>query len=129
MRAIMNEANNEIKATPEFINYGHHLVPAAFKDWIFKNQTHNPRTRTPQFSAFEGLALFDKIKDLRRWEQMQELEPWFGLDDIVLVFLCDEEYLKKNPKKHAPTMAALLGLRLKAVGFTDIVLAHDYGHK
>ena len=61
---------------PNFINYGRHATPDGIKDWIFKNQTHNPRTRAPQFSgAFKGPALFDKIKDLRRWEQMQEMQP------------------------------------------------------
>jgi hypothetical protein len=62
-------------------------MPGAFDSYSFRNVLNNPHTRAPQYHALKGRALFDQIKDLLRWEQMQELTPWFRTVDIVMMHL------------------------------------------
>jgi hypothetical protein len=69
-----------------------HKLPTGVYSYAFKFAV-NPRTRVPQFSTFKDRALYDRIKDLPRWEQMQELDPWFRSIDVIIAYLKDVEML------------------------------------
>jgi hypothetical protein len=69
-----------------------HKLPTGFYSYAFKFAV-NPRTRVPQSSAFKDRALYDRIKDLPRWEQTQELDPCFRSMDVTIAYLKDVEML------------------------------------
>jgi hypothetical protein len=78
--------------------------PAKFDEYTFK-EAENPRSRVRQFQCLKDNALFQRIKDLPAWQQMQEMQPWFRPPDIILVFLREVErytipwsiHLLRNP--------------------------------
>lgn len=72
--------------------------------------------RVPQYGHLKGLALYDAIKDLPDWQQMQEMTPWFRPLSIVLRYLSTHErYTYLFDVKHKSGKDALK--RLTEMGF------------
>jgi hypothetical protein len=57
------------------------LLPPEFAHYKFKHAM-NSMTRVPQFGRLKDLQLFLAIRYLPRWQQCQELSPWFGPMDV-----------------------------------------------
>lgn len=84
----------------------------------------NPSTRTPQFGHLKDTQLYDAIKKLPEWEQMQELEPWFNPLIIALTYLRNREGLIL-PYALKPEERAALRRRLPEMGFSKSTAAKD----
>jgi len=96
-------------------------MPAAFDTYEFSS-AQNPCTRVPKFSAFKDRALFDRIKDLPRWQQMQELTPWFRTFDVVIVYLRDVEGYKAPEYFEADVGPDRIASHLHSMGYSkDLV--------
>jgi hypothetical protein len=99
------------------ISYGYNLPPNIRK-YDFKNPI-NPNTRVRQFEHLKDRQLYDAIKDLPPWQQMQELFPWFNAFDVLIVYLVDEENLliTTDPAlhglKHIQNVLLLMGISPK----------------
>lgn len=70
------------------------------------------QVRVPQYGHLKGLALYDAIKDLPDWQQMQEMTPWFGPLSIVLRYLSTHERYTFHSEEKKNALA-----RLKEMGF------------
>jgi hypothetical protein len=46
-----------------------------------------------QFAAFKDKALVDKLQGLPTWQQMQELDTWFDPDEVMAMYLFEDERL------------------------------------
>lgn len=63
-------------------------MPAAAADII---------NRVPQYTYLKGRDLYKAIKDIPDWQQMQELQPFFGVLDIAMAYLHREEGIEFGP--------------------------------
>jgi hypothetical protein len=104
----------------EFIAYGCHLPPNIGQYKFMKSV--NPSTRVRQFEHLKGPQLYDAIKDLPPWQQMQELFPWFTVFDVLVTYLLDEEGLlfamdtDTHNLRHAENVLMLIGYPPKLFG-------------
>jgi hypothetical protein len=49
-------------------------------------------------------ALYDRIKDLPQWRQLQEFGRWSSEDEFLMVYLIQEEGFMYQPAPHEETV-------------------------
>ena len=86
-----------------------HAPPPTVDTYRF-TRTSNLRSRTPQFTALNVRALYDKIKDLPGWQQMQELDPWFSIFDTICAYLDTIPGMMMTSRKAHHELSALTHL-------------------
>jgi len=101
-----------------------YIHPPGFASYRFRFLV-NPRTRSPQFGHLKDATLYEKIRDLPRWQQLQKTSPWFRPIDVLLMYFVDVEALVVSTVRDFNIHSNFVAWTSKAIGYADELVFRD----